>query len=104
MEAFLHQVLSGLANGGVYASLALALVMVYRTTHLVNFAQGELALCSTYLASALIEAGIPYWVAFVCTIALSFAAGVAIARVVGRPAPRGPVPSRLLGVVARRVV
>ena len=58
MEAFLHQVLSGLATGGIYASLALALVMIYRVTHFVNFAQGELALCSTYTAWAMINAGV----------------------------------------------
>src|SRR3974390_83107 len=91
MEAFLHQVLSGLANGGEYASLALALVMIYRATHLVNFAQGELALCSTYVASAMIEAHVPYWAAFVGTVALSFVAGMAIERVVIRPAMRAPV-------------
>jgi branched-chain amino acid transport system permease protein len=91
MESFLHQVLSGLANGGVYASLALALVMIYRATHLVNFAQGELALCSTYVASALIGAGTPYWVAFVATVAVSFLAGMAIERALIRPATRAPV-------------
>src|SRR5689334_9246769 len=62
MEALLHQILSGLANGGIYASIALALVMIYQATHLVNFAQGELAMCSTYLAWAMINAGLPYWV------------------------------------------
>ena len=55
MEALLHQVFAGLASGAVYASLALALVMIYRVTHFVNFAQGELALCSTYVAWAMIE-------------------------------------------------
>ena len=52
MEALLHQVFAGLATGGIYASLALALVMIYQVTHLVNFAQGELAICSTYSAWA----------------------------------------------------
>ena len=46
MDAFLHQVLAGLATGGIYASLALALVMIYQATHLVNFAQGEMAMFS----------------------------------------------------------
>ena len=50
MDAFLHQVLAGLATGGIYASLALALVMIYQATHLVNFAQGEMAMFSTYIA------------------------------------------------------
>ena len=61
MEALLHQVLAGLATGGIYASLALALVMIYQATHLVNFAQGELAMFATYFAWSLINAGVPYW-------------------------------------------
>jgi branched-chain amino acid transport system permease protein len=91
VEAFLHQVLSGLANGGVYASLALALVMIYRATHLVNFAQGELALCSTYLASAMLDAKVPYFIALIATVTISFAVGMLIERVVIRPATRAPV-------------
>ena len=50
MQGFLHQLLSGLANGGIYASVALALVMIYQATHLVNFAQGEMAMFSTHLS------------------------------------------------------
>ena len=50
--------------GGVYAILALALVMIYQATHLVNFAQGEMAMFSTYIAWALVDAGMPYWAAF----------------------------------------
>ncbi len=91
MEALLHQIVAGLANGGIYASLALALVMIYRTTHLVNFAQGELALVSTYLASAMIDAGLPYWVAFFATVVVSFVLGIVIERAVIRPASRAPV-------------
>jgi branched-chain amino acid transport system permease protein len=90
MEGLLHQVFAGLATGGIYASLALALVMIYRVTHFVNFAQGELALCSTYSAWAMIHAGLGYWVAFVATVAASFAFGVVVERVVIRPATRAP--------------
>ena len=61
MDLLLHQVLAGLATGGIYASLALALVMIYQATHLVNFAQGEMAMFATYLAWTLIQAGVPYW-------------------------------------------
>ena len=64
----LHQILSGLATGGIYASVALALVMIYQATHLVNFAQGEIAMFSTYIAWALIQAGVPYWAAFAITV------------------------------------
>lgn len=96
MEALLHQILSGLANGGIYASLGLSLVMIYQTTHLVNFAQGEMAMCSTYLAWALIHAGAPYWLAFFVTLLLSFSIGVVIERVVIRPAQRAPVLSLVI--------
>ncbi len=68
MELFVQQLLSGLAVGGIYASLALALVMIYQATEHVNFAQGEMAMFSTYIAWALIDAGLPYWVAFMATV------------------------------------
>jgi branched-chain amino acid transport system permease protein len=95
MEAFLHQVLAGLATGGIYASLALALVMIYQATHLVNFAQGEMAMFSTYIAWSLINAGMPYWPAFILTVGFSFVIGVLIERIVIRPVENAPV----LGVV-----
>ena len=85
MDAFIAQVLSGLVTGGIYASVALALVMIYQATHLVNFAQGELAMFCTYLAWTMLEAGFPYWAAFAATIALAFVCGVVIERVVIRP-------------------
>lgn len=75
----------------MYASLALALVMIYQATHHVNFAQGELAMCSTYLAWALINAGVPYWLSFFATVILSFGAGMAIERFLIRPVERAPI-------------
>jgi branched-chain amino acid transport system permease protein len=90
MEALLHQVITGLANGAIYASLALAIVMIYRVTNLVNFAQGELALCSTYAAWAMMNAGVRYWPAFLTTVAASFAMGMIVDRVVIRPAILSP--------------
>jgi len=95
MEAFLHQVMAGLATGGIYASLALALVMIYQATHLVNFAQGEMAMVSTYIAWSLINAGMPYWPAFLLTVGISFFLGIIIERIVIRPVENAPV----LGVV-----
>jgi branched-chain amino acid transport system permease protein len=84
MQAFLHQLLSGLANGAIYASIALALVMIFKATHQVNFAQGELAMFSTYVAYTLIQHGVPYWGAFVLTLGFSFVVGVAIERLIMR--------------------
>lgn len=74
----LHQLLAGLANGMIYASLALALVMIHQATHLLNFAQGEMAMFSTFIAWTLVEAGVPYWIAFAATVACAFATGVAV--------------------------
>ncbi len=87
----MFQVLAGLATGGIYASLALALVMIYQATHLVNFAQGEMAMFSTYIAWSLINAGTPYWPAFFLTIFFGFVLGVLIERVVIRPVENAPV-------------
>lgn len=80
MNSFIHQIMSGLAVGGVYASLALALVMIYQTTTLVNFAQGEMAMASTFLAWTLIGLGLPYWVAFLMTLGISFLVGFLVER------------------------
>jgi len=89
---FLQQIVSGLASGGIYALLALALVIIHRSTGVINFAQGEMATLATYIAWALItEHGWHYWPAFVATLAFSFVGGVAIHRVVIRPVERGNV-------------
>jgi branched-chain amino acid transport system permease protein len=91
IEGVLHQIISGIATGGIYASVALALVMIYQATHHVNFAQGEMATFSTYLALTLINAGLPYWVAFVGAVAISFAIGLGIERILMRPMADAPV-------------
>jgi branched-chain amino acid transport system permease protein len=104
MEAFLHQVFAGLATGGIYASLALALVMIYQSTHHINFAQGEMAMFSTYLAWSMIGAGLPYWVAFVATIAVSLVAGVVIERVIIRPVEHASVLSVVTVFIALLVI
>jgi len=104
MEAFLHQVLSGLATGGIYASLALALVMIYQSTSHINFAQGEMAMFSTYLAWSLINSGVPYWWAFLLTIAVSFVAGIVIERVIIRPVEHAPVLSIVTVFIALLVI
>src|SRR3954464_15224651 len=91
MEAVLLQVLAGLSNGGIYASLALALVMIYQATHLVNFAQGEMAMFTTYIAWTLINAGMPYWAAFVLTVLFAVVCGGVVERVVNRPVENAPV-------------
>jgi|UniRef100_A0A8J4M7B8 branched-chain amino acid transport system permease protein len=91
MQALLHQVLSGIATGGIYASVALALVMIYQATHHVNFAQGEMATFSTYIALTLIDYGLSYWLAFLITLVVSFIIGLTIERVLMRPMASAPV-------------
>jgi branched-chain amino acid transport system permease protein len=76
---------AGLAQGAVYGSLALALVLIYRATEVINFAQGELAMATTYVAYQLIQWGIPYWAAFFATLAIAFVLGTAIQLVAVRP-------------------
>lgn len=89
---FAQQVVSGLASGGVYALLALALVIIHRSTGVINFAQGEMATLSAYICWALVTSkGWPYWPALVATLVLSFLGGVGIHRVVIRPVERGSV-------------
>jgi branched-chain amino acid transport system permease protein len=91
MHEFLQQTFSGLATGAIYASLALALVMIFRATDLVNFAQGEMAMFSTYIAWTLSNAGLPFWAAFLLTLVVSFVGGMVIERVIIRPVENAPV-------------
>ena len=104
MDAFLHQLLSGLATGGIYASVALALVMIYQSTHHVNFAQGEMAMFSTFMAWMMIQSGLPYWLAFALTVALSFAMGAVIQLTVIRPMQNAPVLSVVVVFVGLMVI
>jgi branched-chain amino acid transport system permease protein len=103
-QALVHQVLAGLATGGIYASLALALVMIYQATHLVNFAQGEMAMFCTYIAWTLINAGLPYWAAFLLTVAFGFVLGVVIERLVIRPVEHSSVLSIVVVFIALLVI
>jgi len=84
-EVFAQLTVQGLALGGVYASLALALVLVYRATRVVNFAQGELAMATTYVAYQLIKWGLSYWEAFFATLAIAFVLGTVLELALVRP-------------------
>jgi branched-chain amino acid transport system permease protein len=90
MDGFIHQFFVGLASGSIYASTALALVMIYRATGMVNFAQGEMAMFSTYIGWSLLHAGLSYWTMFFVTIVVSFFGGMLVERVVIRPVSRAP--------------
>jgi branched-chain amino acid transport system permease protein len=85
MSLFLTQLMNGIGSGAVYASLALALVLVFRTTGILNFAQGEMALYSTYLVWYFTQHDLPVWIAILLAMAISFIGGAAIERVLIRP-------------------
>jgi branched-chain amino acid transport system permease protein len=84
-EIFAQLTVQGVALGAVYGSLALALVLVYRATHVVNFAQGELAMLTTYVAYQLLKWGLSYWEAFFATLAIAFVLGTVLELVLIRP-------------------
>jgi branched-chain amino acid transport system permease protein len=97
MMNLLQQIASGIAMGGIYACLGLALVMIYQSTHHINFAQGEMAMFSTFIAFLLLKAGLPYWLAALATLAFGFVAGMLIERLILRPL--GDVPELSVIVV-----
>jgi branched-chain amino acid transport system permease protein len=85
MELFLSQLMNGIAQGVIYASLALALVLIFRTTGILNFAQGEMALFSTYVFWKFTTYDLPVWFCIILTMVLSFIGGALIERIVIRP-------------------
>ncbi len=85
MERFIQLVIDGIAIGSIYGALALALVLIFRSTGIVNFAQGEMAMFSTFVAWALVQAGLPLGLALLAALAASFAGGMVIERVIIRP-------------------
>ena len=104
MDALLHQIFSGLANGCIYGSIALAQVMIYQATHHINFAQGEMATFSTFIAWALLQSGWPYWAAFVATVAISFGGGLLVQRLILRPVERAPVLTNVIVFIGLLVI
>ncbi len=91
MTEFLQQVVAGLASGSIYALLALGIVIIYRSTGIVNFAQGEMATFTTFIAWTLVDHGVGYWGAFALTLLIAFAGGIALERTIVRRVEGGPV-------------
>lgn len=101
---FFHQIAAGLSMGGIYACLALAVVMTYQSTGHINFAQGEMATLSAYVAWALLGAGVPYWAVFGLTLLASFAIGCSIQRLMVRPLAKAPVLSLVILFIGLLIV
>jgi branched-chain amino acid transport system permease protein len=100
MELFTNQVLAGIATGAIYACMALAVVMIYQAIDHLNFAQGEMAMFSTFMAWQMMQWGVPYWGAFVLTLILSFIGGIAIERLLFKPLAKAPILTNVAGFIA----
>jgi branched-chain amino acid transport system permease protein len=109
MQQFFQALMTGLAEGSIYASLALALVLIYKATEVINFAQGELAMFTTYIAYALLTHPhfghtLSYWPAFFVTLAIAFVFGVGLQRVVIRPLEHASVLTVVMATIALLVI
>jgi branched-chain amino acid transport system permease protein len=90
VDYFVNVTLTGLTQGMIYSAFALALVLIWRSTRIVNFAQGSMAAATTFIALALIQAGQSYWVALIVALASGFVLGAIVERVIIRPVEGGP--------------
>jgi branched-chain amino acid transport system permease protein len=100
VELLTNQILAGIATGAIYACMALAVVMIYQAIDHLNFAQGEMAMFSTFISWQLMQWGIPYWWAFLLTLAISFAGGILIERLLFKPLAKAPVLTNVAGFIA----
>ncbi len=104
MDLFLQLTFAGLAIGSIYSCVALAVVMIYQATDHFNFAQGEMAMFSTFIAWTMLGLGLPIWVAFFLAVAISFVAGVLIERIVVRPVENAPVLNQIIVFIGLLVI
>ena len=105
MTQFWEQVIAGLATGGIYATLALALVLIHRATGVINFAQGEMGMFSTYIAWSLIYTyGVPYWGTFAITLVISFFGGALVYLALIRPLARAGEIAIVIATIALLVI
>jgi len=86
---FAQQVLSGIASGSVFAILALAIVLIYRSTNILNFAQGEMAMFTTFISWTLMTR-MDFWPAFLLAALIAAAIGAALEMLVLRPVENAP--------------
>jgi branched-chain amino acid transport system permease protein len=109
MQQFFQALTTGLADGSIYASLALALVLIYKATEVINFAQGEMAMFTTYIAYALYTHPhfghrLSYWPAFFVTLAIAFLFGIGLQRIVIRPLEQASVLTVVMATIALLVI
>jgi branched-chain amino acid transport system permease protein len=109
VQQFFQALTTGLADGSIYASLALALVLIYKATEVINFAQGEMAMFTTYIAYALYTHPhfghtLSYWPMFFVTLGIAFLFGVGLQRVVIRPLEQASVLTVVMATIALLVI
>src|SRR5438270_13445017 len=90
MTKFIDLTLNGVSTGSVYAAVALALVLIWRATRIVNFAQGGMFMVTTFIASAVIDAGAAYWIAFTVALVAGAGLGALVERILIRRVEGGP--------------
>jgi len=101
MSLFIERLVNGLADGSIYALLALALVVVFRSTGQLNFAQGEIGTMGAFFVSTLTLGGLPVWLSIGCAMVLGFVVSAGVERIVVRPIEHrnpGAVIVALIGV------
>ncbi|GGM42119.1 branched-chain amino acid ABC transporter permease [Paraliobacillus quinghaiensis] len=96
MVAFLQNIIAGLETGSLYALAALGLVLIFRTSGVINFAQGEMAMFSSFIALTLFQHNMPYPVAFIGAILFAVALGYIVERVFIRPASKANLVSKMI--------
>jgi branched-chain amino acid transport system permease protein len=110
MVDFLQAVAAGISSGCIYGLVAIGVVLIYKATEVVNFAQGELMMIGAFLAfTFIVLTGLPYWVAFILMVALMALFGMGLDRILIRPLVGYPTFSIVMvtigfGILARSIV
>lgn len=96
MEVFFQNVIAGLETGSLYALAALGLVLIFRTSDVINFAQGEMAMFSSFIALRIWQNNMPYPVAFIGAILFAIVFGFLVERIFIRPASKASLVSKMI--------
>lgn len=99
MRLFVNYTLNGISSGMIYAAVALGLVLIWRSTRILNFAQGGMAMITTYVAATVLEHSVGYWGAFVVALVAGLLLGAAAERVLIRPVEgRSPIDAVIVAI------
>jgi branched-chain amino acid transport system permease protein len=90
MQEFVEFTLGGLAVGMIYAAVALSLVLIWRGTRILNYAQGGIAMFTAYVALIVTNDTGHYWLGFVTALAAGLVMGAVLERLVVRPVAAKP--------------